>query len=76
MVVFTILLMEYSGTADSRILLEGNGYTNILVAISGDIPPPSDGGVDVVDTLQVNTTLTHLLSYCFFFFDRLIVSVF
>lgn len=38
---------------DLSIVLEDNGYSNILVAISKDIPQPDDGGIDLLDKLKV-----------------------
>jgi hypothetical protein len=48
------LIVLFVGMVDLSIVLEGNGYSNILVAISKDIPQPADGGVDLLlDNLKV-----------------------
>lgn len=50
--VIVAFILIFAGTVDLSIVLEGNGY-NILVAISEEIPQPDDGGIDIVETLQV-----------------------
>ena len=54
-VVFTLITVNYlTEPINSLIVLEGNGYTGIVVAISEDVvQPSSDGGLAIITTLQV-----------------------
>ncbi len=56
-ITFAVIVL-FSGMADLSIVLEGNGYSNIVVAISKDIPQPvDDGGTALVDNLKVKITV-------------------
>lgn len=52
MITFSMLVLFF-GTANSTIVLDTNGYSNIVVAISEDIPRPSDAGTSVINDLKV-----------------------
>lgn len=48
LVTFEICLLVVA--AQSTIVLDGNGYSNIIVAIANDVP---DGGKTMIDSIQV-----------------------
>lgn len=52
-VVISIVFCLFGAPADFQIILQDNGYSNILVAISEDIPQPSDGGIKLLNDLKV-----------------------
>jgi hypothetical protein len=58
-VTFAVIVL-FSGMADLSIVLEGNGYSNIVVAISKDIPQPADNGIELIDKLKVKITVSYI----------------
>lgn len=49
-----LLLLFVVGRTEGSIVLDDNGgYSNILVAISQDIPQPEDGGINLIQNLKV-----------------------
>ena len=49
----TIILL-FVAAANSTIVLDGNGYSNIFVAISEDIPQPEgDGALTMIESIEV-----------------------
>ncbi|KAI9554892.1 hypothetical protein GHT06_020170 [Daphnia sinensis] len=52
-VVILSMLLLFIGNANLTIVLDNNGYTNIVVAISENVPQPTDGGNALIDDLMV-----------------------
>ncbi|KAI9558300.1 hypothetical protein GHT06_015053 [Daphnia sinensis] len=51
-VLFLSVFMLFIGKANLTIVLDNNGYTNIVVAISENVPQPTDGGTSLINDLQ------------------------
>ena len=52
MAIISILLL-ISAVAEPSVVLQDNGYTNIVVAISEDIVQPQDHGFAMIESLKV-----------------------
>ena len=52
MAIISILLL-ISAVAEPSVVLQDNGYTNIVVAISEDIVQPQDQGFAMIESLKV-----------------------
>ena len=52
MAIISILLL-ISAVAESSVVLQDNGYANIVVAISEDIVQPQDQGFAMIESLKV-----------------------
>ncbi|XP_032784296.2 calcium-activated chloride channel regulator 1 [Daphnia magna] len=57
-VVILSVLMLFIGKANFTIVLENNGYTKIVVAISENVPQPPDNGVALINDLKALLTET------------------
>ena len=49
-----LILSVLIGTIHSTVVLDGNGYTGLLLAISEDVEQPSDGGLQFINNLEVS----------------------
>uniref|UniRef100_A0A0P5UIX1 Calcium-activated chloride channel regulator 1 n=1 Tax=Daphnia magna TaxID=35525 RepID=A0A0P5UIX1_9CRUS len=57
-VVILSVLMLFIGKANFTIVLENNGYTKIVVAISENVPQPPDNGAALINDLKALLTET------------------
>lgn len=54
-ITFCFALVALLGwPVQSTIILQNNGYSGVLVAISEDEPMPEDGGTEFIDNLKVS----------------------
>ncbi len=53
LVLLVSLIVVNLYVTESKITLQDNGYSVVLVAISEDEPLPSDGGTEFINNLQV-----------------------
>ncbi|XP_057379893.1 calcium-activated chloride channel regulator 1-like isoform X2 [Daphnia carinata] len=62
-VVILSMLMLFIGKANLTIVLDQNGYTNIVVAISENVPQPADGGTALINDLKALLTETSAILF-------------
>lgn len=61
LIVFNLL--NFLTQSTTTVVLEENGYTNILVAISDEIDQPDDGGFTILANLMVSNLNLFNLSF-------------
>jgi hypothetical protein len=57
-----ISILLFISAASSSVVLQENGYSNIVVALSEDIVQPEDHGFAMIEKLKVSTTIFILKS--------------